>query len=119
MDQEQYVKDKKSIPISREKRMNPEQPVDENERRQLRAVIGSLQFAAINTRLDLCSRLGQQGQINTAKVTTVLEPNRALQEAKQLSGVKIVIKSIRNNDLRFVAFPVASVGRTRAQNLES
>ena len=109
IDQTQYVKDVAAITITRERRARPDDVVTEDERQSLRAVIGSLQYAAVNTRPDLCSRLGYlQSQINRAKVSTLIEANRTLHEAKQFSDVNIKIKSINVADLRFVAFSDAS-----------
>lgn len=107
--QQQYVRDVMPITISSQRRQEPEEVITEDERQSLRAVIGSLQYAAINTRPDLCSRLGWlQSQINKAKVSTLLEANRTLHEAKTYSDVTIKIKHIPIEDLRFVAFSDAS-----------
>lgn len=47
------------------------------EKHALRALIGSLQFAAVNTRPDLSSRLSfLQSEINKARVQTLLEANK-------------------------------------------
>ena len=63
--QEQYVKDIHPITIPKERRMVPQDAVNEGERQSLRALVGSLQYAAMNTRPDLCSKLGWlQSQIN-------------------------------------------------------
>jgi len=56
--QEQYVKDIHPITIPKERRMVPQDAVNEGERQSLRALVGSLQYAAVNTRPDLCSKLG-------------------------------------------------------------
>ena len=56
--QEQYVKDTAPIQIHRERKLKPQQRVSEAERQSLQAFIGSLQYAAVHTRLDLWSRLG-------------------------------------------------------------
>ena len=56
--QEQYVKDIHPITIPKERRQTPNDPVNETERQSLRALVGSLQNAAVNTRPDLCSKLG-------------------------------------------------------------
>ena len=53
--QEQYVKDISPITISKERKLQQQQPVTEEERQSLRGLIGSLQYAAVHTRLDLCS----------------------------------------------------------------
>ena len=54
--QEQYVKEISPITISKERKLQQQQqPVTEEERQSLRGLIGSLQYAAVHTRLDLCS----------------------------------------------------------------
>eukprot|EP00435_Cladocopium_sp_Y103_P072124 s70_g39.t1 len=109
VDQSQYVKDINAIVLSRERRSQPESVVSEDEWQALRAVIGSLQYAAVNTRPDICSRLGWlQSQINKAKVSTLIEANRTLHEAKQHASVALRIQPIPIPDLRFVAFSDAS-----------
>ena len=109
IDQTQYVKDINPISLSRERRSQIEAAVSEKERQSLRAVIGSLQYAAVNTRPDLCSRLSWlQGEINKATIGTLIEANRILHEAKKFSEVTIVVKSIPIQDVRFVAFSDAS-----------
>lgn len=107
--QSQYVKDIQPITVPRHRRQNPGDVVTESERQALRAVIGSLQYAAVNTRPDLCSRLSWlQSKINVAKVETLLEANRTLQEAKQHSEVMVKVQPIDLSELRFVAFSDAS-----------
>lgn len=78
-------------------------PVLKGERQSLRAVIGSLQYAAINTRPDPCSRLNWlQSEINKAKVSTLIEAKKILHEARVHADVKIVVKPIPREELRFV-----------------
>lgn len=109
VDQEQYVKDISPINIGKGRRQQNDEPVSEEERQSLRAVIGSLQYAATNTRPDLGSRLGWlQSQINKAKVSTLLDANRVLHEAKEYSSVRLIIHHIPIEDIRFVAFSDAS-----------
>ena len=89
--------------------MHPDEPVNENERQSLRGLIGSLQYAAVNTRPDLCSRLGNlQSQINKAKISTLNDANKTLHEAKLHSDVTLKIQPISLNHLRFAAFSDAS-----------
>ena len=109
VDQAQYVRGIHAISLSKERRTQLDHVVTEDERQALRAVIGSLQYAAVNTRPDICSRLGWlQSQINKAKVSTLVEANRTLHEAKQFSDVALKIQPIPIKDLRFVAFSDAS-----------
>ena len=109
VNQTQYIKDIHSISLTGERRSQPEANVSEAERQSLRALIGSLQYAAVNTRPDLCSRLSWlQSEINRAKVSTLIEANRFLHEARIHADVKIIVKAIPIDAIRFVAFSDAS-----------
>ena len=57
VDQTKYVKEIEPIHVSLQRRHDPQQPVTEDERQQLRGLIGSLQYASTNSRPDLGSRL--------------------------------------------------------------
>ena len=109
VDQSQYVKDINAISISKDRKGNHELVVSEGERQALRALIGSLQYASVNTRPDISSRLSQlQGVINKAKIGNLHEANKVLHETKMHSSVTLKIKPIPLKDLRFVAFSDAS-----------
>ena len=109
VDQSQYVKDISPISIDKQRKINPELVVNEEERQSLRALVGSLQYASVNTRPDISSRLGQlQGLINKAKISTLCEANKVLHETKMHANVTLKIKPIPIEDLRFVAFSDAS-----------
>ena len=107
--QEKYVKDITPISVTKERKLKPHDAVTEGERQSLRALIGSLQYAAINTRPDIASRLGWlQSNINKATVSTLLEANKVLHEAKMFADVTVKIQPIPLENLRFVAFSDAS-----------
>ena len=107
--QEKYVKEINPISIGKDRKVTPHDAVNEGERQSLRALIGSLQYAAINTRPDLASRLGWlQSNINKATVATLLEANKTLHEAKMFADVTVKIQPIPLDHLRFVAFSDAS-----------
>ena len=109
VDQTQYVKDISPITVNQNRRKNPEASVTEEERQALRAVIGSLQYASVNTRPDLGSRLGAlQGRINCATIQDLLDANKTLHEAKMYSDTCIKYQPIPLESLRFVAFSDAS-----------
>ena len=109
VDQTQYVKDIMPITISRDRRSQTEMPVTETERQSLRGLIGSLSYAAINTRPDLGSRLSWlQSSINKAVVGTLMEANKVLHEAKQFADTSIKVQPIPLHEIRFVAFSDAS-----------
>lgn len=102
------------ISMTRERRAQQDSKVTEEERQKLRAVIGSLQYAAVHTRPDLSSRLSfLQSAINQATVGTLIEANQAVYEAKKHHDVSIIIQSIKTQDLRFLAFSDASFASKR------
>lgn len=109
MSQGKYVKKIEPIKINLERKNTPGSPVTEQERQQLRAVIGSLQYASVHTRPDLCSRLSfLQSAINSATVFTLIEANQAVHEGKKHADVQIEVQAIHPDDLRFLAFSDAS-----------
>ena len=109
LSQEKYMKKIEPIKISPDRKSQPESLVTEQERQQLRAVIGSLQYASVHTRPDLCSRLSfLQSAINHATVSTLIEANQAVHEGKKHADVRIEIQAIPPEDLRFLAFSDAS-----------
>ena len=108
MDQTEYVSKIEAINVPRERRKNLQDPVTEAERRQYRQLIGSLQYAAVHTRADLCAKIGElQSAINVATVSHLLEANRVLHEAK-VHPVTIMIIPIAEQELTFCAFSDAS-----------
>ena len=112
--QEQYIKDIQPITIKRERRSVLEDAVTEEERQSLRALIGSLSYAAINSRPDLGSRIGfLQPSINRAKVETLCEGNRVLHEAKKFADTILKVHPIPLSELRFIAFSDASFASER------
>ena len=109
VDQTQYVKDINHINIPKERRSMPDDPITEDERQKLRGIIGSLQYASVNTRPDLGSRLSHlQSRINCGQVKDLIESNKLLHDAKVHSQVAIRYQYIPLKDIRFVAFSDAS-----------
>ena len=109
LSQANYVKNIDSIKITSERRKHEASMVTEEERQDLRALIGSLQYAAVHTRPDLSSRLSfLQSDVNRATVGTLISANQALHEAKKHSDVSITVKPITVSELRFLAFSDAS-----------
>lgn len=83
--------------------------VTESERQQLRGIIGSLQYAATNTRPDVSAKLSHlQSRINSAVVRDLLDANRLVGETKRFKETSITISSISEEDLRFVSYSDAS-----------
>ena len=109
MSQSAYVRKIQPISIDPNRKTLETEKVTEKERLALRGLIGSLQYAATNTRPDLSSKLSfLQSSINTATISTLIEGNRLLHEAKRYHDVSIVLKPIPLKDFRFMAFSDAS-----------
>ena len=109
MNQSAYVRKINPITIETNRKSQLENPVTEPERLALRGLVGSVQYAAINTRPDLSSKLSfLQSTINHAKIENLMEANRLLHEAKKHHEVTITIKPIPYPDFRFLAFSDAS-----------
>ena len=109
LSQSTYVKKIPAIPIESNRKSQPEIELTEHERLLLRGAIGSLQYAAVHTRPDLCCKLSLlQSEINCAKVKTLQEANKLLHEAKLHSDVTVTIKPIPPEKFRFMAFSDAS-----------
>ena len=109
LSQSQYIKKINPIQIEINRKTQHETPVTEKERLALRGIIGSLQYAATNTRPDIASKLSfLQSSINTATIETLHEANRLLHEAKKHHDVAVVLQPIAVEDFRFMAFSDAS-----------
>ena len=109
LSQSDYVRKITPIKIDCNRKSQIQEKVNADERQQLRALIGSLQYASVNTRPDIASRLSfLQSKVNCAVVETLLEANRTLHEAKRHHDVELVIQPIACPDLRFLAFSDAS-----------
>ena len=109
MSQEKYVSKINPIHIQPQRKIQENLPVTERERQDLRALIGSLQYASVNTRPDLSSRLSfLQSETNKATVETLIQGNRILHEAKKYKDTHVRIQPIPMDQIRFLAFSDAS-----------
>ena len=109
MSQEKYVTKIEPIHIDPIRKAQLETPVTEQEKQQLRGLIGSLQYASVNTRPDLSSRLSSlQSEINKSTIATLIHANQVLHEAKRHKDTHLKIQPIEMNKVRFLAFSDAS-----------
>ena len=109
LSQEKYIGKIQPIKIDPNRKTLENENVNEAEKQALRGLIGSLQYAATNTRPDLSAKLSSlQSEINKATVGTLLSANRVLHEAKAHRDVKITIKPIPLKNFCFMAFSDAS-----------
>ena len=109
MSQENYISRINPIHIQPTRKANVDLAVTERERQDLRALIGSLQYASVNTRPDLASRLSfLQSAINNATIDTLIHGNKVLHEAKRHKTTCVRIQPIPMDKVRFLAFSDAS-----------
>ena len=116
LDQREYINNITPINVPRERRKGEDQKVTETERQELRGLIGSLQYAASNTRPDISSRLSHlQSKINCAVIKDLLDGNRLLSDAKRHDNVRITYESIPIHDISFLAYSDASFATREKQ----
>lgn len=116
LDQTDYVNAINPISIDRDRRKRETMNVTESERQAMRGLVGSLQYAATNTRPDISSRLTfLQSKINCATIRDLHDCNRLLGDAKKYHDVKIKIQSIPEDRIQFVAYSDASFASREKQ----
>jgi transposase InsO family protein len=109
LNQKEYINDIPPIEVSRDRRKMPESPITPQELQGLRGLIGSLQYAATNTRPDLSCRLSLlQAKVTCATVADLLHGNRLLADAKRFSDVNIKVQSLPLDQIRFLSFSDAA-----------
>ena len=109
LDQKGYVQDIQPISIDRDRRKKDTLTISEEERQSMRGLIGSLQYAATNTRPDICARLSfLQSKINKGCIKDLHDCNRLLADAKHHADVTITVTSLPVEDIQFVAYSDAS-----------
>ena len=109
INQGDYVSKIDPIDVPKTRRKEGGQKADNNEMHQLRALCGSLQYAAVHSRPDMCAKVAfLQKRICSATVEDLLEGNRILKEAKEHAQTSIMIRPIAIKDLTFASFGDAS-----------
>ena len=108
MFQRRYVEQIEPIQILKHRHKEPQAPVTEQERQCLRQICGSLQYAAVQARPDICAKVGLlQSAIPRACVEDLLEANRVLLEAKA-HPVTLLTVPIPQASVAFCVLPDAS-----------
>ena len=81
--QENYMHKIDPIDVPKERRKHSSSPASDNEVSQLRALCGSMQYAAVNSRPDLSAKVSMmQKSIPNATVNSLMEGNKVLKKAK-------------------------------------
>lgn len=116
LSQKEYVEKITPISIDRDRRKKQSLVITEDEKQGLRGLIGSLQYAATNTRADISARLSLlQAKINCATIGDLHEANRLLGDCQKHSQVKVIVWPIPPEQIRFVAYSDASFATREKQ----
>ena len=117
LSQKDYINDIPSIQINRDRRRDTTSPVNKDELQSFRALIGSLQYAATNTRPDLSCRLSLlQAKIANAKISDLMAGNKLLEDAKRHNDTSIRIQSLPAQDVHFVSYSDAAFATREKAN---
>ena len=109
LNQRDYVNEIPPINISRDRRKQTDLKVTTQELQDLRGLIGSLQYAASNTRPDLACRLSLlQAKVTCATIADLFSANKLLDDAKRFSDTCIRIQSLPIHKVRFLSFSDAA-----------
>ena len=107
--QENYVMKIDPIDVPKIRRKETETPANPHEVQQLRALCGSLQYAAVHSRPDMAAKVAfLQKQICKATIADLLEGNRILNEAKEFASTAIYVRPIPLEEITFASFGDAS-----------
>ena len=107
--QKEYAESLECVRLSRERRRQREAPITEEERRNMRAVLGELNWLVSSSRPDLaafCSLLQQR--VNNACVKDIVEDNRAVAMARDFASMEMVVKPIPEQEVEFCVWSDAS-----------
>jgi hypothetical protein len=117
LSQKDYIQDIPSINVPKERRKVPEAKITPQELQDLRGLIGSLQYAATNTRPDISCRLSLlQARITCATVNDLLQGNKLLHDAKRFADTSIRIQSLKPNEVRFLSYSDAAFATREKAN---
>ncbi|CAE7666546.1 GIP [Symbiodinium sp. CCMP2456] len=107
--QGEYARQVKGIDMCRERRREKSEPVTEDERRQLRGVLGGINWLVTSSRPDLaawCSLMQQR--VSEATVNDLIETNKLVSLCHDNSQAHVWIRSIPLQDVQFAMLSDAS-----------
>ena len=89
------------IDVPKSRRKEAETQANPHEVQQLRALCGSLQYAAVHSRPDIAAKGAfLQKQICKATIADLLEGNRILNEAKEFASTAMIVRPIPLEELQ-------------------
>ena len=109
VEQKDYAEQVECLSLSKERRRHRESEVTEDERRQMRAALGELNWLVSCSRPDLaaCCSLLQQ-KVARACVKDLVEVNKVIAMARDYAAVEIVIRPLELQDVEFCVWSDAS-----------
>eukprot|EP00435_Cladocopium_sp_Y103_P014044 s1565_g3.t1 len=117
--QAEYLQKIDPINVNKTRRSQKESPANAQEIQDLRALCGSLQYAAVHSRPDLAAKASfLQKSIPSATVQTLLDGNKVLIEAKETAHTAVQIRPLCMDEITFASFgdaSFASATQLRAQ----
>ena len=107
--QGEYIHKIPPIDVPKNRRSDSDSVATPSEVQQLRALCGSLQYAAVNSRPDLAAKVSMvQKSICKATVESLMEGNKVLNEAKTTLDTSIFVRPIPIDKITFASFGDAS-----------
>ena len=107
--QKEYSESIKSIVVSKERRKEKEMPATVEERSQMRAVLGEINWLVSGSRPDLAAACSlMQQRVTSATVQDVIDVNRVVALARDFSATELTIRPIRPENLEFATWSDAS-----------
>ena len=98
-----YAQQQQGLNISRERKRDKQEPITEDERQQMRGVLGSINWLVTGSRPDLgawCSLLQQR--VNSATVADLIDVNKLVSLTHDNCSPCVWVKSIPVSELQFV-----------------
>ena len=107
--QEEYIHKIQPIDVPKGRRAQKDALATATEIQSLRALCGSLQYAAVHSRPDIATKVAYlQKSIPNAKVADLMEGNKVLKESKEFATTSLMVRPLPFHELTFASFGDAS-----------
>ena len=107
--QKEYSDNLQSISICKERRKERDQMATDEEKSQMRAVLGEVNWLVSGSRPDLAAACSlMQQKVTKATVQDVIDVNRVVALARDFASTEVIIRPVKIEDLEFVTWSDAS-----------
>lgn len=111
LSQPEFLDQVSEIFIAKQRLRDPEQLATEEEKKQLRSVLGCLAWHAGQLAMELSAPTGLLlSRVPQAKITDLLEANKLLRKAKQRQGQKMIIHTLEKENMMLTTWVDAAHG---------